>query len=134
MSIHLNFGVLWGQLYDKASRQQREITIMIALFCLEIRQACQMSLQDKNFQVQNSNKNCKNLFAKHLGIFRVLISENLGDVGIATLLMRLEMEDGGSVFDVIYGIYTRGLHEAGLSSRCFTMILSSVFCLFILSE
>ena len=42
------------------------------------------------------------------------------------------MEDGGSVFDGVYGIYTWGLHEAGLS-RCFTMILSSVL-LVILSE
>ena len=37
---------------------------------------------------------------------KVLFSANIGDVGIATLLMRLEMEDGGSVFDGVYGLYT----------------------------
>ena len=56
-------------------------------------------------ELEQTRKTCKNLFAQHLATFKVLISANLGDVGIATLLMRLEMEDGGSVFDGVYGLY-----------------------------
>ena len=67
-----------------------------------------MSIQDKISKSRTRFffcKHCKNL-AKQLVILKGLFSANLGDVGIATLLMRLEMEDGGSVFDGVFGLYT----------------------------
>ena len=102
MSIHLNFGVLWGQLYDKAIGRQREMTTVIALFCPRNKQACQMPIRDKVLQEQNSNKPAKltkTFSAKHFGIFKVPISGNLGNVDVATSFIRLKMEDGRIEFD-----------------------------------